>query len=205
MIYSPGPVLDGPPAATDPFARLLSEAPWVNVSRCHPSDRLLCDLYFPYPTIILHGWGNRNLWRCPWSLLFSKNPYLVDVGYRASLRERLYIFPSQPRLIFSHLQVYSKCILLGLTSDPDSAISPTPPFHKPIQSLGPFGLSRPRPSSFLFSSYLFPLILPSNFRFFLSHASFDSHPTKEKPQLIASQNSKGFFISNLLIIFIMFY
>ena len=51
--------------------------------------------------------ATETFWRCPLSLLFSKNPYLVDVGYRASLRERLYIFPSQPRLIFRHLQVYS--------------------------------------------------------------------------------------------------
>lgn len=149
--------------------------------------------------------ATETFWRCPLSLLFSKNPYLVDVGYRASLRERLYIFPSQPRLIFRHLQVYSKCILLSLTSDPDSAISPTPPFHKPIQSLSPFGLSRPGPSSFLFSSYLLPSFShPTSHSFFLMHPLIPT-PTKEKPQLIASQNSKGFFISNLLIIFITFY
>ena len=111
--------------------------------------------------------------------------YRVDMRCKASLHERLYTYSGQPRL--THLLSSPILfILLTLTSDPASAISPTPAFYKPRKSL-PFQPSWPGPSSFLFSSYPLSLILPSNFWFFLMQ-TFIPTPTKENPQLTVSQN-----------------
>lgn len=114
--------------------------------------------------------------------------------HKASLQERLYISPGQSRVIFCHLQLYSDFTLLTLTSGPAcSAIFPLPAsFYKPITSPLVFlALDRIPPVLTSCPSFAHPT---TN-----SHAAFHPHPHLGKPQLTASQNSKG-FITHLLIL-----